>query len=185
LFLLDPPSRKLLKKHQELIESLEASSAERIAQYRFQLFGDQDYPDATFTPRVAFGVVKGYKDKTEAGVPYATTFGGLYHRAGPADPYRLPQRWVDGKRKLDLVMPFDFVSTCDITGGSSGSPTVDDKGEIVGIIFDGNIESLPQTYLYTEEQARAVHVASQGIIEALRKLYAPSRLLAELGVPGS
>jgi len=183
--LLDPPSRKLLKKHQELIDSLEASSAERIAQYRFQLFGDKDYPDATFTPRITFGAVKGYKDKTEAPVPYATTFGGLYHRAAPTDPYRLPQRWIEGKSKLDLVTPFNFVSTCDITGGNSGSPTVDDKGEIVGIIFDGNIESLPQTYLYSEEQARAVHVASQGIVEALRKLYAPARLLAELGFSGS
>lgn len=178
--LLEEPSRKLLKKHQDMIESLEASSAERIAQFRFQIFGDKDYPDATFTPRVAFGVVKGYKDKTEATVPYATTFGGLYHRAGPVDPYRLPQRWVNGKAKLDLVMPFNFVSTCDITGGNSGSPTVDDKGEIVGIIFDNNIEGLPQTYLYSEEQARAVHVASQGIVEALRKLYAPTRLLQEL-----
>jgi hypothetical protein len=180
--LLEEPSRKLLKRHQETIESLEASSAEKIAHYRFQLFGEKDYPDATFTPRVAFGVVKGYKDKTEAAVPYATTFGGMYHRAGPADPYRLPQRWVDGKAKLDLVTPFNFVSTCDITGGNSGSPTVNDKGEIVGIVFDNNIEGLPQTYLYSEEQARAVHVASQGIVEALRKLYGQAALLKELGM---
>ena len=81
-------------------------------------------------------------------MPYATTFGGLYHRAGKDEPYILPQRWVDAKTSLDLVTPFNFVSTCDITGGNSGSPTVNAKGEIVGIIFDGNIESLPTTYLY-------------------------------------
>ena len=182
--LLAEPSRKLLKRHQDSIESLETSSAEKIAHYRFRIFGYKDYPDGTLTPRVTFGVVKAYKDKTEAPVPYATTFGGMYHRAGPADPYRLPQRWVDGKSKLDLVMPFNFVSTCDITGGNSGSPTINDKGEIVGIIFDNNIEGLSQTYLYSEEQARALHVASQGIVEALRKLYGQAALLEELGLPG-
>jgi hypothetical protein len=180
--LVEEPSRKLLKRHEETIDSLEASSAEKIARYRFQIFGDKDYPDATFTPRVTFGAVKGYKDKTEAAVPYATTFGGMYHRAGPADPYRLPQRWVDGKTKLDLVVPINFVSTCDITGGNSGSPTINEKGEIVGIIFDNNIEGLPQTYQYSDDQARAVHVASQGIVEALRKLYGQAALLEELGV---
>jgi len=80
-------------------------------------------------------------------------------------------------------MPFNFVSTCDITGGNSGSPTVNTKGEIVGIVFDGNIESLPLTYLYSDEQARAVHVASQGILEALRRIYGASGLLKELAVP--
>jgi hypothetical protein len=183
--LLEAPARKLLKKHEEAIESPETAAAERIAQYRFKIYGEKEYPDATFTPRVTFGVVKAYRDKTEAPVPYATTFGGMYHRAGAQDPYRLPQRWIDGKGALDLVMPFNFVSTCDITGGNSGSPTVNQKGEVIGIIFDGNIESLPQTYLYTEEQARAVHVASQGIVEALRKLYKTPRLLQEIGVPGT
>ena len=180
--LLDAPARKLRKKYEDSIESLEASSVDKIARYRFQVLGANDYPDATFTPRVAFGAVKSYRDKTEAPVPYATTFGGMYHRAGKDEPYVLPQRWLDAKSSLDLVTPFNFVSTCDITGGNSGSPTVNAKGEIVGIVFDGNIESLPLTYLYTEEQARAVHVASQGIVEALRKVYHATALISELGV---
>jgi hypothetical protein len=180
--LLDPPARKLRKKYEDSIEVLEASSAEKIAQYRFQVMGATDYPDATFTPRVAFGAVKSYRDKTEAPLPYATTFGGMYHRAGKDAPYILPPAWVAAKPSLDLVTPFNFVSTCDITGGNSGSPTVNAKGELVGIVFDGNIESLPLTYLYSEEQARAVHVASQGIVEALRKVYHAAGLLHELGV---
>jgi hypothetical protein len=129
-----------------------------------------------------FGAVKGYRDKTEAPAPYASTFGGLYHRAAQSAPYVLPQRWVDAKKSLDLVVPFDVVSTCDIPGRSSGSPTVNIKGELVGIVFDGNIESLSQTYLFSDDQARTVHVASQGIVEALRKVYATRELLQELGV---
>ncbi|MGA2723713.1 MAG: S46 family peptidase, partial [Bryobacteraceae bacterium] len=131
--LVDEPARKLLQKHEDLIESLDASSVERIVEYRLKVLPAGEYPDATFTPRVAFGAVRGYKDKTEAPVPYATTFGGMYYRAGNQDPYKLPQRWVDGKPLLDLVMPFNFVSTCDISDGNSGSPTVNSKGEIVGI----------------------------------------------------
>jgi hypothetical protein len=182
--LLDEPARKLLKKHEETIEAVETASAEKIAQYRFKIYGDKEYPDATFTPRVSFGAVKAYRDKTEAPAPYATTFGGMYHRSGPQDPYKLPQRWVDAKSVLDLVMPFNFVSTCDIAGGNSGSSTVNAAGEVVGIVFDNNIEGLSQVYVYTEDQARAVHVASQGIVEALRKVYKTPRLLKEIGGGG-
>jgi len=181
--LLDEPARRLLKKHRETIESLEASAAERIAQYRFRLFGAADYPDATSTPRVAFGVVRAYHDRTEAAVTFATTFGGLFHLSGDQPPYKLPQRWMDGKASLDLVVTYDFVSTCDISSGNSGSPTVNRKGELVGMVFDANLEALPSTYMYTDDVARAVHVASQGIVEALRKIYKTDALLKELGVP--
>jgi hypothetical protein len=180
--LIDMPARKIRKKYEDTIEAMEASAADKIGQYRFQVLGPGEYPDATFTPRVTFGAVKGYRDKTEAPLPFATTFGGMYHRAGKDDPYILPQRWVDAKALLDLVMPFNFVSTCDATGGNSGGATVNQKGEIVGVVFDGNIESLPLTYLYSEDRARAVHVASQGIVEALRKIYRTPELLRELGV---
>jgi len=180
--LLDEPARKLLKKHQETIDSLAASASERIAQYRFRLFGPADYPDATSTPRVSYGVVKAYKDRTEASVLSATTFGGLFHLASDQAPNKLPQRWVSAKSDLDLVAPFDFVSTCDTSTGSSGSPTVNQKGELVGMVFDANLEALPSTYMYTDEVARAVHVSVQGIVEALRKVYRTPALLKELGV---
>jgi hypothetical protein len=180
--LLEDPARKLLKKHEDTIESLETSSAARIEQYRLKIFGAREYPDATGTPRVSFGVVKAYKDKTETAVPWATTFGGLFHRAGREAPYALPERWTAGKSHLDLVEPFDFVSTCDIAGGNIGGPTVNARGELVGVAFDANIESLALTYLYSEDQARAVHVAAQGIVEALQKLYDAAPLVKELGV---
>jgi len=181
--LLEEPSRKLLKKHQDVIESLEVSAAERIAQYRFRLFGAADYPDATGTPRVTFGQVKGYKDRTQATVPYATTFGGLFHLAVyNQDPFKLSPRWLDGKPSLDLVAPMNFVSTCDITSGASG-PVVDRKGELVGVTFDGNLESIALTYMYADESARAVHVATQGIEEALQEIYKTRELLRELGLP--
>jgi hypothetical protein len=180
--LLEEPARKLLKKHQETIDTLAASAAERIAQYRFRLFGAADYPDATSTPRVSYGVVKAYKDRTEAAVLSATTFGGLFHLAGNQPPYKLPQRWITAKPDLDLVAPFDFVSTCDTSTGSSGSPTVNRKGELAGVVFDANLEALPSTFMYTDEVARAVHVSTQGIVEALRKVYKTPALLKELGV---
>jgi len=180
---LDEPARKLLKKHKETIEALAASAAEKIAQYRFRIWGPADYPDATSTPRVTFGAVKAYHDRTEASVVFATTFGGLFHLAGPKEPFKLPQRWMDAKARLDLIAPFDFVSTCDISAGNSGSPTVNRNGELVGMVFDANLEALPSTYMYTDDLARAVHVASQGISEALDTVYKTTGLLKELGVP--
>ena len=180
--LLDEPARKLLKKHQDTIEALEVSAAEKIASYRFKMFGPADYPDATSTLRLTFGVVKDYKDRTEAQVLYDTTYGGLFYLAGKTVPMLLPQRWTDAKASLDLVTPYDFPTTCDIAG-TSGSPTVNKKGELIGLVVDGNLESIALTYLYTDETARAVHVATQGIAEALRVVYKTPALLRELGVP--
>ncbi len=179
--LLDGPARKLAKKHEELIGALETSAAEKIAQYRFKLFGAADYPDATGTPRVEFGIVKGYVDRAGVSMPYASTFGGLFYRKDNQGPWLVPQRWVDLKPRLNLALPLDFVSTCDIGGGDYGSPTVNRAGELVGVTFDGNLESLPDLYLYTNEQARAVHVSTVGIAESLEKVYGASALLQELG----
>lgn len=179
--LLDAPGRKLAKKRDDVIGTLETSAAEKIAQYRFKLFGSADYPDATGTPRVEFGVVKGYIDRAGVSMPYASTFGGLFYRKENQGPWLVPQRWVDRQAQLNLALPLNFVSTCDIGGGDYGSPVVNRTGDLVGVTFDGNLESLPDIYLYTNEQARAVHVSTVGIVESLEKVYGASALLKELG----
>ena len=179
--LLEDPARRIRKKQEQAIGSLEASAAEKIAQYRLALFTNSEYPDATSTPRVAYGVVKAYIDRAGTAAPFASTFGGLYYRKNNEGPYMVPARWVDLRSQLDLVAPLDFVSTCDIGGGDPGSATVNRAGELVGVTFDGNLESLPNIYLYTDEKARAVHVSVQGIVEALTKAYKTPGLLKELG----
>jgi Peptidase S46 len=179
--MLDPPALKLRKKHADVIESLETSASEKIAQYRLKLFGASEYPDATNTPRAEYGVVKGYIDRAGIPAPPLATFSGLYYRRNNDGPYQVPQRWVDVRPKLDEITALDFVSTCDIGGGDAGGPVVNRDGELIGVTFDGNVESLPDTYLYSDEQARAVHVATQGIVEALQKVYGATALLQELG----
>ncbi len=179
--LLDPRARELRKRYEDRVESVINGDGARVAQARFAVMGASAYPDATFTLRLSYGPVKGYTSESGSKVPWTTDFAGLYKRATGTDPFRLPKRWIESKGKLDLSTPFNFVTTADTHGGNSGSPTVNTKGEIVGILFDGNIESLPDRFLYTEERSRSVHVAGQGIIEALRKVYGANRLLAELG----
>ena len=154
----------------------------RIAKARFALEGTGQYPDATFTLRLAFGTVRGYQEDGQQ-VPFETTLAGLYQRAADQrykPPFDLPARWVKAKGRLDLKTPFNFVSTADIIGGNSGSPVVNRKGEFVGIIFDGNIQSLVLDFGYTDDQARAVSVHSRAIIEALRKVYGAKDLAEEL-----
>jgi hypothetical protein len=179
---LEEPAKRLRAKRQELIGALEVSAAEKISGYRLKLFGAADYPDATGTPRVSFGILKGYTDRAGTPQPYASTFSGLFYRRNNEGPHMVPQNWVDLKDSLDIIKPLDFVSTCDIGGGGYGGPTLNKAGELVGVIFDGNLESLPATYLYTEDQARAVHVAAQGIVESLDKVYKTPALLLELGI---
>jgi Peptidase S46 len=181
--ILDPPARKYRKEYEDKVESVITSSAAKIAQARFAVYGSNEYPDATFTPRLTYGPVKGYAGLDGRAVPYATTFAGLYRHATGKEPFRLPASWIKAAAALDLDLntPFDFVTTADTHGGNSGSPTVDTKGELIGILFDGNMEGLQNRYLYTEEQARSVHVASNAIVEALRKVYHADRVLSEIG----
>jgi hypothetical protein len=153
-----------------------------IARARFAVIGEHTYPDATFTLRLAFGEVKGYEQDGQL-IPFETTLAGLYERSAQhnnAPPFDLPQRWIDRKAALDLSTPFNFVSTADIIGGNSGSPVVNREGEFVGIIFDGNIQSLVLDHYYTDQQARALSVHSRAIIEALRKVYDAGNLADEL-----
>ncbi len=179
--LLDPEARKLRKEYDDSTEAILNAAKPKLAEARFAVMGSGEAPDATFTLRLSYGQVKGYEDEHGKEIPYATTIGGAYNRATGKMPYVLPKSWMESKSKLDLNTPFDFVSTADIIGGNSGSPTVNVKGEIVGIVFDGNIESLPLNFAYSETQARAVHVASQAIVEALTKIYHANRILSEIG----
>ena len=179
--LIDGDSRSLRKIMETQGEAKQQAHA-KIAKARFALEGTSNYPDATFTLRLAFGTVKGYQEGGKP-VPAHTTFAGLYERATEQQyrpPFDLPKVWLDRKRRLDLKTPFNFVSTADIIGGNSGSPVIDRKGELVGIIFDGNIQSLVLDFIYTGEIARAVSVDSRGILEALRKVYDAKNLVAEL-----
>lgn len=181
--LLDPHALRLRKQHEEIIGSLEVSAVEKIAQYRFKLFGAADYPDGTLTPRIEYGVVSGYTDRAGVSQPFAATFSGLYYRRNNEGPYQAPQNWIDIRPALNPVTALDFVSTCDTGGGDFGGPVVNRAGELVGVTFEGNLESLPNVYLYTSDQARAVHVDARGIVEALEKVYKASALLKELGIP--
>jgi hypothetical protein len=144
--------------------------------------GASTYPDATFTLRLAYGPVQGYKEAGQ-NVPSQTTYAGLYERAADQKykpPFDLPATWTKRKERLDLATPFNFVSTADIIGGNSGSPVINRNAEVVGLIFDGNIYSLVLDYSYTDLQARAVSVHSQSILEALRKIYDADKLAGEL-----
>jgi len=179
--ILDAPARELRKRYEDQVESVVTRAAAQIAQARYDLSGGKEYPDATFTLRVAFGPVKGYKNDKGQNVPWATTFSGLWPKATGKDPYVIPPTWLKAKSKLNPKTAFNFVSTADTHGGNSGSATINAKGEVVGILFDGNIEGLPNRFVYTDEQARSVHVASQSVVEALKFIYGSSNLLKELG----
>jgi hypothetical protein len=179
--ILDPPARAVRKLSEDSVVAVETASAARIARARFALRGASEYPDATGTLRLSFGPVKAYRNKEGKPIAYATDFAGMYQHATGTDPFRLPDRWLKLKSALNLKTPLNFVTTADIIGGNSGSPTLNTKGEVIGIIFDSNLEAMANRFVYSEVQGRAVHVASQGIIEALRKVYGATRVLQELG----
>ena len=180
--ILDAEGRKVRKMYEDRVEAVATSASSKIAEARFALSGAGDYPDATFTLRFSYGPVKGYTNAKGEKVQWATGFAGLYRRATGKEPFALPSRWQKAKNSLRLKTGFNFVTTCDTHGGNSGSPTVNTNGEVIGILFDGNIEGLPNRFVYREERERSVHVASQGIVEALRKVYRADRILAELAV---
>jgi hypothetical protein len=146
------------------------------------VLGTSTYPDATFTLRLAFGLVQGYEEQSRR-VPYQTTFGGLFERSSEHDgraPFHLPRTWLERRGRLNLNTPFNFVSTADITGGNSGSPVLNQDAEVVGLIFDGNIYALASDFIYTGERARAISVHSSAILEALRDVYDARELVHEL-----
>lgn len=181
---VEPVLRELRAWNEEKITNIEASAGEKIAKARFAAYGRTIPPDANFNLRISYGKVAGYEEDTTL-VPYRTTFFGLYDRAlsfGEKTPYDLPVRWRDGREKLNLATPLNFVYTADTIGGNSGSPVINRNAELVGLNFDSNLQKLSNRYWYIEEEegSRAVAVHSAGILEALRKLYNAQELAREL-----
>jgi hypothetical protein len=178
---IDSDARALRKRFEDDIEEPERQAFAELAKLRFRVLGRTVAPDATFTLRLAYGVVSGYAENGGQ-VPFCTTFAGMFdaaERMNGKPPFDLPQRWRDGKAKLDST-PLNFVSTADTIGGNSGSPILNRSGEFVGINFDRNRHGLVRNFVYTEEQARHIAVHSRGILEALRKLYDCAPLVDEL-----
>ncbi len=180
--LIDPEARVLRKRYEDEVESVERENYARIAAACFELFGEDVYPDATGTLRLSFGPIRGYREEGRE-IPPFTTLAGLYERhreRGGQPPFDLPQRWLERRDRLDLNTPFNFVCTADIIGGNSGSPVVNRAGEVVGLIFDGNLPGLVWDIVYTDERGRAVAVDSRAIIEVLRKVYDADALADEI-----
>ncbi|HEY9284911.1 MAG TPA: S46 family peptidase [Pyrinomonadaceae bacterium] len=178
---VDREAREANRRYNTEVQAVERASYAKIARALFETEGDRIYPDATFTLRLSFGAVKGYTEDGKK-VPAFTTLGGLYERADKMAkfPWVLPPRWAAAKSKIDPKTPFNFVSTNDIIGGNSGSPIVNKEGELVGLIFDGNRQSLVGNFYYDESVNRAISVDARGMLEVLRKVFAADHLVAEL-----
>jgi len=177
---LDPQLRALRKDVEDRITAPSRAAAERIAKARFAVYGTKLDPDATFTLRLSYGTVKGFPNESNVEVPPYTTIGGLFERATGADPYVLPKSWLDAKSSLNLSTPMNLTTTNDIIGGNSGSPLIDQRGQIVGLAFDGNIYSLGGDYGYDPVRNRMIAVDSRAMLEALTKVYHADRLVAEI-----
>ncbi|GAC1402531.1 MAG: S46 family peptidase [Candidatus Velthaea sp.] len=176
---VDSMAREIRKTYEDEVQAPLHRADELVAQADFALHGLSTYPDATFTLRVSYGAVKGYQENGNGIAPY-TTIAGAYRHATGSDPFALPKSWLDAQAGVKGDTPLNFVMTGDIIGGNSGSPVVDQQGHIVGLIFDGNIESLGGDYLYDDRQNRAVAVDSRGLLELLRDVYHADRIATEL-----
>ena len=172
-----------LRKRNEEIEERERQAYAKITQATSAIEGTGGYPDATFTLRLAFGTVKGYQQDGKPVLPF-TNFAGAYQHAidhAGQDDFDLPESWMSQKSSVNMDTQLNFVCTADIIGGNSGSPVVNRAGELVGLIFDGNIQSLTSDYVYSDEQGRAVSVSGVGILEALRSIYGAGELADSIG----
>ncbi|HEY0725163.1 MAG TPA: S46 family peptidase, partial [Pyrinomonadaceae bacterium] len=179
---IDSKAREVRKRYESEVTGVERSNYAKIARALFDTQGTKLYPDATFTLRLSYGAVEGYMENGKK-VPPFTTLGGLYARSDQFKhefPYNLPPRWNEKKSAMNLNTPFNFVSTNDIIGGNSGSPTINQNGELVGLIFDGNIQSLVGDFMYDGSVNRAISVDSRGMLEVLKKVFGANEIAAEL-----
>jgi hypothetical protein len=179
---LDADYRKYRKISDDLAEK-EKQAYAKIADAIFKTRGTSTYPDATFTLRLAYGVVKGFQHSGQQLPPWTTLAGTFAHESahvGQKD-FVLPESWKKAQSKLEPNMAFNFVCTADIIGGNSGSPVVNRDGELVGLIFDGNLQSLPANYIFDDAQMRATSVDSQAIRHSLQYVYGASDLVKQLG----
>jgi len=179
---IEPDAEALHSRDEDEVQSVFRQKGGDIGKALFAQQGLSVPPDATFTLRLSYGSIKSYELNGKQ-VPWFTTMGGAYQHATEHDskyPYELPESWIKEKGAIKLDTPYDTVSTADIIGGNSGSPVINKAGEVVGIIFDGNIESLAWNFEYTDKVARAVEVDSRSITEALRNIYHADALLKEL-----
>jgi Peptidase S46 len=184
---IDPKARELRKRYENEVTGVDRPNYSKIARARFETEGNKLYPDATFTLRLSYGAVKGYMENGKKVAPF-TTLGGLYARAAQFKsefPYNLPPRWMEKRSAIDLSTPFNFVSTDDIIGGNSGSPTINTNAELVGLIFDGNIQSLVGDFIYDESVNRAISVDVRAMNEVLRKVFDANEIADELTKGGA
>ena len=180
--MIDPKARELRARYENEVTSVERANYAKIARAKFDTEGTKLYPDATFTLRLSYGAVKGYMENGKRVTPF-TTLGGLYDRAAKFKyefPYNLPPRWMEKKSAINPSTPFNFVTTDDIIGGNSGSPTINKNGELIGLIFDGNIQSLVGDYIYDESVNRAISVDVRAMTEVLRKVFDANEIADEL-----
>jgi len=177
--LVDQDARAIRKQYEDEIESVLKKNGELIGRANFEIYGTGTYPDATFTPRLSYGQVKGFGAD---GVPVTpvTRMAGLFDRATGQDPFVLPESWRKARASIDLNTAMNFSTTNDIIGGNSGSPVVDREGRVSGLIFDGNIYSLGGDYGFDASVNRAVAVDSSALLEALDKVYHATRVLDEI-----
>ncbi len=180
--LVDPAARRIRRAYEEQVEEPLRQAYSKLANARFEVYGTEAYPDATFTLRLSVGQVKGYMEAGNV-LAWATTLGGAFRHAQAhenREPFALPPSWHDAKNRLKQDTPFNFLSTNDSVGGNSGSPVVNRQGELVGILFDGNLQTLVWDFTYTDEHARSISVHAAGILEALRAIYRAEGLVGEL-----